>query len=40
MGVAAVTGLQGEGKTLGPDKVFATLKHMTGQHRPDGAGRE
>ena len=35
MGVAAVTGLQGEGKTLGPDKVFATLKHMTGHGQPE-----
>ena len=32
MGLAAVEGLQGRGKfeRLGPDKVFATLKHMTG----------
>ncbi len=34
MGVAAVTGLQGQGKTLGPGKVFATLKHMTGHGQP------
>jgi beta-glucosidase len=34
MGVAAVTGLQGTGKTLGPGKVFATLKHMTGHGQP------
>ncbi|WP_420144089.1 glycoside hydrolase family 3 N-terminal domain-containing protein [Sphingobium sp.] len=34
MGVAAVLGLQGEGKTLGPDKVMATLKHMTGHGQP------
>ncbi|MDH7972724.1 glycoside hydrolase family 3 N-terminal domain-containing protein [Sphingomonas sp. AR_OL41] len=34
MGVAAVTGLQGTGKTLAPDKVFATLKHMTGHGQP------
>jgi len=35
MGVAAVIGLQGEGKTLAPDKVFATLKHMTGHGQPE-----
>jgi beta-glucosidase len=36
MGVAAVEGLQGRGKfeTLAPDKVFATLKHMTGHGQP------
>jgi len=34
MGVAAVTGLQGNGRTLGPGKVFATLKHMTGHGQP------
>jgi len=34
MGVAAVHGLQGEGRTLGPGKVFATLKHMTGHGQP------
>ncbi|MEX2125872.1 MAG: glycoside hydrolase family 3 N-terminal domain-containing protein [Woeseia sp.] len=36
MGVAAVEGLQGRGKfdTLGRDKVFATLKHMTGHGQP------
>jgi len=34
MGVAAVAGLQGEGRVLGPDKVFATLKHMTGHGQP------
>ncbi|WP_010160582.1 glycoside hydrolase family 3 N-terminal domain-containing protein [Sphingomonas sp. PAMC 26617] len=34
MGVAAVTGLQGQGKTLAPGKVFATLKHMTGHGQP------
>jgi beta-glucosidase len=36
MGVAAVEGLQGKGKfeTLAPDKVFATLKHMTGHGQP------
>ena len=38
MGVAAVEGLQGRGKfeTLGRDKVFATLKHMTGHGQPAG----
>ncbi|HEX5787771.1 MAG TPA: glycoside hydrolase family 3 N-terminal domain-containing protein [Woeseiaceae bacterium] len=36
MGVAAVEGLQGEGKfeRLADDKVFATLKHMTGHGQP------
>ncbi|RXZ35738.1 beta-glucosidase [Sphingomonas desiccabilis] len=34
MGVAAVLGLQGEGRELGPGKVFATLKHMTGHGQP------
>ncbi|MFZ2995805.1 glycoside hydrolase family 3 N-terminal domain-containing protein [Sphingobium sp.] len=36
MGVAAVLGLQGQGKTLAPGKVFATLKHMTGHGQPQG----
>ena len=36
MGVAAVTGLQGESETLPPGKVFATLKHMTGHGQPLG----
>jgi beta-glucosidase len=37
MGVAAVEGLQGRGKftTLGPDKVYGTLKHMTGHGQPE-----
>jgi beta-glucosidase len=37
MGVAAVEGLQGPGKfeKLGPDKIFATLKHMTGHGQPE-----
>ncbi len=35
MGVASVIGLQGEGKTLAPGKVFATLKHMTGHGQPE-----
>nr|WP_225421202.1 glycoside hydrolase family 3 N-terminal domain-containing protein [Sphingomonas parva] len=34
LGVAAVLGLQGEGRTLRPGKVFATLKHMTGHGQP------
>jgi beta-glucosidase len=34
MGVAAVRGLQGDSDTLQPDKVFATLKHMTGHGQP------
>jgi beta-glucosidase len=37
MGVAAVEGLQGEGKAfdLKPGKVFATLKHLTGHGQPE-----
>jgi len=37
MGVAAVTGLQGEDRTrsLAPGKVFATLKHLTGHGQPE-----
>src|SRR5580692_9082444 len=37
MGVAAVEGLQGDGKarTLSPGKVFATLKHLTGHGQPE-----
>jgi len=36
LSVAAVEGLQGTGKppALAPDKVFATLKHMTGHGQP------
>ncbi|GFZ90292.1 MULTISPECIES: glycoside hydrolase family 3 N-terminal domain-containing protein [Sphingobium] len=34
MGVAAVRGLQGESSRIGPDKVMATLKHMTGHGQP------
>jgi beta-glucosidase len=34
MGVAAVLGLQGEGRTLGAGHTFATLKHMTGHGEP------
>lgn len=37
MGVAAVEGLQGTNKAdkLGPGKVFATLKHLTGHGQPE-----
>jgi beta-glucosidase len=37
LGVAAVQGLQGEGRgeALADDKVFATLKHMTGHGQPE-----
>ncbi len=37
MGVAAVEGLQGAGKfeRLATDKVYATLKHMTGHGQPE-----
>ena len=37
MGVAAVEGLQGENRVsdLGPGKVFATLKHLTGHGQPE-----
>jgi beta-glucosidase len=37
LGVAAVEGLQGEGKAwdLKPGKVFATLKHLTGHGQPE-----
>ena len=37
MGVAAVEGLQGVGKSadLQPGKVFATLKHLTGHGQPE-----
>ncbi len=37
LGVAAVEGLQGVGMTrdLGPGKVFATLKHLTGHGQPE-----
>jgi beta-glucosidase len=35
MGVAAVQGLQGDALPLGPGKVFATLKHMTGHGQPE-----
>ena len=35
MGVAAVEGLQGDSLPLGPGKVFATLKHLTGHGQPE-----
>ncbi len=35
IGKAAVLGLQGEERKLGKDKVFATLKHMTGHGQPE-----
>ncbi|MEI9994423.1 MAG: glycoside hydrolase family 3 N-terminal domain-containing protein [Rhizomicrobium sp.] len=35
MGVAAVQGLQGDTLPLASDKVFATLKHMTGHGQPE-----
>lgn len=37
MGVAAVEGLQGPGRStvLAPDRVFATLKHLTGHGQPE-----
>ncbi len=36
LGVAAVRGLQGSGETLGPGKVYATLKHLAGHGEPEG----
>ncbi len=35
LGVAAVLGFQGEALPLADDKVFATLKHMTGHGQPE-----
>jgi beta-glucosidase len=35
MGRAAVTGFAGTDKKLGKDKVFVTLKHMTGHGQPE-----
>jgi beta-glucosidase len=35
MGVAAVRGFQGTESTIGPQHVFATLKHMTGHSQPE-----
>ena len=34
MGVASVLGLTGNDRTLNPESVFATLKHMTGHGQP------
>ena len=35
MGVAAIKGFQGTTLPLAPDKVFVTLKHMTGHGQPE-----
>ncbi len=35
MGLAAVRGFQGGGKTIPADRVIATLKHMTGHGQPE-----
>jgi beta-glucosidase len=35
LGVAIVRGFQGDSLPLAPDKVFATLKHMTGHGQPE-----
>jgi beta-glucosidase len=35
IGLAAVRGFQGGGKTIPADRVIATLKHMTGHGQPD-----
>src|SRR6516165_4014805 len=35
MGLAAVSGFQGGGKTIPADRVIATLKHMTGHGQPE-----
>jgi beta-glucosidase len=35
LGIAAVRGFQGDALPLGPGKVFATLKHMTGHGQPE-----
>ncbi len=35
MGVAAIKGFQGQSRTLEKDKVFTTLKHMTGHGQPE-----
>lgn len=36
LGIAAVRGFQGDSLPLGRDRVFATLKHMTGHGQPEG----
>jgi beta-glucosidase len=35
LGIAAVRGFQGDSLPLGPGRVFATLKHMTGHGQPE-----
>lgn len=35
MGVAAIRGFQGTDSLIGPQHVFATLKHMTGHSQPE-----
>lgn len=35
MGLAAIRGFQGRSLPLAPDKVFVTLKHMTGHGQPE-----
>jgi beta-glucosidase len=35
LGLAAVRGFQGRGKTIPADRVIATLKHMTGHGQPE-----
>src|ERR1041384_475307 len=35
MGLAAVRGFQGGGRKIAPDRVIATLKHMTGHGQPE-----
>ena len=35
LGIAAVRGFQGDSLPLQPDKVFATLKHLTGHGQPE-----
>jgi beta-glucosidase len=35
LGLAAVRGFQGDGRTIAPDRVIATLKHMTGHGQPE-----
>jgi beta-glucosidase len=35
MGIAAIKGFQGTSLPLAPDKVFVTLKHMTGHGQPE-----
>ena len=35
IGLAAIRGFQGPTLPLGPDKVFVTLKHLTGHGQPE-----